>query len=286
MRCRYVVVAVLVACGGKVAVESGLPGGQSGDDGPPSTGDIPDSEPDATCGNGIVEVNEECDEAGDDTATCDADCTLAECGDGYINALAGECCEDSAEPLVSCTDYQWANCPCGCCSEPGDPPDEPPCDPRTVYTFAGVVSNDGDPSTPGDGLTGSWSFSGSLGIAAGDEMCVMIGADHVCRYHEILLAQSKDEFGGSSPIADGTYWANRVTQSVDVDGTPSPPGPGARCGDWLAGGATVEGEWFEASNTALTFHFDPDTAIGSIQGIGGCGEQRGIVCCFPECLER
>ena len=45
------------------------------------------------CGDGVLQATvEECDGAGD-TALCDADCTFAECGDGYRNATAGEQCD-------------------------------------------------------------------------------------------------------------------------------------------------------------------------------------------------
>jgi uncharacterized protein (TIGR03382 family) len=46
-----------------------------------------------TCGNNIVQRDEDCDEGGP-TATCDADCTFPECGDGSHNVLAGEQCDD------------------------------------------------------------------------------------------------------------------------------------------------------------------------------------------------
>ncbi len=45
------------------------------------------------CGDGVPEGGEACDEAGA-TSTCDADCTLPECGDGLVNQAAGEVCED------------------------------------------------------------------------------------------------------------------------------------------------------------------------------------------------
>lgn len=45
------------------------------------------------CGNGILEPGEECDDRGE-SATCNADCTLARCGDGKINAATGEVCDD------------------------------------------------------------------------------------------------------------------------------------------------------------------------------------------------
>jgi len=45
------------------------------------------------CGNGVVDNGEDCDEDGA-TATCDADCTFAECGDNVLNLPAGESCDD------------------------------------------------------------------------------------------------------------------------------------------------------------------------------------------------
>jgi cysteine-rich repeat protein len=45
------------------------------------------------CGDGVTDAPEECDDAGE-SASCDADCTLAECGDGTLNTTAGEECDD------------------------------------------------------------------------------------------------------------------------------------------------------------------------------------------------
>jgi cysteine-rich repeat protein len=45
------------------------------------------------CGNGIVDLGEMCDTAGA-SATCDADCTVALCGDAVVNPAAGEQCDD------------------------------------------------------------------------------------------------------------------------------------------------------------------------------------------------
>jgi cysteine-rich repeat protein len=45
-----------------------------------------------TCGNGTPETGEDCD-AGGESATCDVDCTVNECGDGIRNAMAGEACD-------------------------------------------------------------------------------------------------------------------------------------------------------------------------------------------------
>ena len=46
------------------------------------------------CGDGMLDGDEECDEAGP-SATCDDDCTLAICGDGLHNPMADEECDDA-----------------------------------------------------------------------------------------------------------------------------------------------------------------------------------------------
>jgi len=45
------------------------------------------------CGDGIVEGGEACDTGGQ-SASCDADCTAASCGDGTTNSAASEQCDD------------------------------------------------------------------------------------------------------------------------------------------------------------------------------------------------
>lgn len=56
------------------------------------------------CGNGVQDRNEPCDPGdadgdgyADDAASCDSDCTMSECGDGYTNAAANEQCDDGNE---------------------------------------------------------------------------------------------------------------------------------------------------------------------------------------------
>jgi cysteine-rich repeat protein len=54
------------------------------------------------CGNGSVDADEACDASGA-SAECDADCSAVRCGDGSVNAAAGEECDDgNAEPLDAC----------------------------------------------------------------------------------------------------------------------------------------------------------------------------------------
>jgi cysteine-rich repeat protein len=61
------------------------------------------------CGNGIVDPAEDCDDVGE-SATCDADCTTAGCGDGTINTTAGEICDDGGESPTCDADCTPAVC--------------------------------------------------------------------------------------------------------------------------------------------------------------------------------
>lgn len=54
-----------------------------------------------SCGDGVVQANEDCDTSGE-SATCNADCTIAMCGDGVVNASAGEQC-DTVGASDTCT---------------------------------------------------------------------------------------------------------------------------------------------------------------------------------------
>jgi cysteine-rich repeat protein len=72
------------------------------------TGDVvTDSDPSSIeviiCGNGRTDPGEDCDDSGE-SAACDDDCTLPECGDGNFNASAGEECDDGNTVLdTTCT---------------------------------------------------------------------------------------------------------------------------------------------------------------------------------------
>lgn len=86
-------------CGGPPATSSaGTSSGSSTTSVDSSTG------PSVVCGDGIVDEGEDCDPGGEDTMGCDADCTQVVCGDGYINAMAGELCDDGNDSSVDeCT---------------------------------------------------------------------------------------------------------------------------------------------------------------------------------------
>ena len=68
-----------------------------------------------TCGNGIVEGDEQCDDGNrvDDDA-CRNNCTNAVCGDGVVESVLGEECDDgNAVPNDGCTDCKIDGATCG-----------------------------------------------------------------------------------------------------------------------------------------------------------------------------
>ncbi len=65
----------------------------------------------AECGDGQVEGNEACDDAGE-SAMCNDDCTVAACGDGVVNTTAGETCDDMGRS-GTCND----NCTAASCGD-------------------------------------------------------------------------------------------------------------------------------------------------------------------------
>lgn len=87
-----------VGGGGEAAGANGTGGtGLEPQDGAGGTGGS-----NAICGDGAVGGDEECDGEGE-TATCDDDCTLAICGDGYLNVAAGEDYDDGGLDENDCT---------------------------------------------------------------------------------------------------------------------------------------------------------------------------------------
>lgn len=74
-----------------------------------TTGGSSSTGPGATCGDGVVDDGEECDDAGP-SQTCDADCTAAKCGDGVVNDAAGEVCDEAGESPACDADCSAPEC--------------------------------------------------------------------------------------------------------------------------------------------------------------------------------
>ena len=61
------------------------------------------------CGNGSLDPGEACDDGGE-SASCNADCTFASCGDSVLNISAGETCDDGGESPVCDADCTAVSC--------------------------------------------------------------------------------------------------------------------------------------------------------------------------------
>jgi len=68
-----------------------------------------DTSGEPVCGNGLLEASEACDD-GAASATCDEDCTPAECGDGLLNELAGEQCDEGGATQTCNPDCTRTEC--------------------------------------------------------------------------------------------------------------------------------------------------------------------------------
>jgi len=147
------------------------------------------------CGNGVVEPGEACDAAGE-AAGCDADCSLAECGDGVLNTDAGEQCDDGGESAgcdddctaVACGDDNANETAGESCDQGGD--GGPLCDPDCTLAACGdgVLNSAAGEECERDG-----------GSADCDDDCTLV----VCGDGTTnLLAGEQCDAGGESASCD------------------------------------------------------------------------------------
>ncbi len=110
MRTMTTMLSALLAFGCSVEPSGQLPTPAPADDSGTTVADSA-APPDSACGNGEVEPGEACDDAGE-SATCDADCTLADCGDGTLNISSGEECDppDDGEGCLDDCSIRVGNC--------------------------------------------------------------------------------------------------------------------------------------------------------------------------------
>ncbi len=99
------------------------------------------------CGDGDVVAPEECDDGGE-SATCNEDCTIAECLDGTVNHTAGEECDDGDES---------ATCDADCTNRV--------CGDGTINTVGGEECDDSN-VTSNDGCSGSCIIEGKCSAPA------------------------------------------------------------------------------------------------------------------------
>ncbi|HEV8324120.1 MAG TPA: DUF4215 domain-containing protein [Myxococcota bacterium] len=155
-----------------------------------------------SCGDGVLDPGEACDDAGE-SATCDLDCSAADCGDGVVNTTAGEACDDGGQSVTCDAD----------CSAPT-------CGDGTTNTAAGEACDgagatatcDADCTAP---VCGDAVLNGAAGEACDDGGAEPgDGCDASCVV----------EFCGDGVV-------NNVTEQCDDGGTSGGDGCGATCAE-------------------------------------------------------
>lgn len=158
--------------------------------------------------------------------------------------------------------------------------------------FARAVHNEMNPNAPGAGISSQWSYGGLVGLEAGQEMCGAVGADHVCTYSDLVVAEAAGELDA---LPKGTtFWLYRLVAAMTANSTvPAPIGSGGRCNNWtVARNDIVEGEFGTVSDGAIRYNVDgntcftadpADNCVDSEQGLPCAGVFRAILCCSTNC---
>ncbi|UCD28926.1 MAG: hypothetical protein JSV03_00120, partial [Planctomycetota bacterium] len=134
------------------------------------------------CGNGELDPGEVCDDAGE-SATCDDDCTVVECGDGTVNSTAGEECDDAGESnmcdadctLIVCGDGTVNSSACEECEDGNTDPGDG-CDENCIIEVCGngvlqvgeECDDGGESATCDDDCTLVVCGDGTLNVTAGE----------------------------------------------------------------------------------------------------------------------
>jgi cysteine-rich repeat protein len=259
--------------------------------------------------DGEPDEGEECDDGNQvNTDDCTNQCKEPFCGDGIVQMQLGEDCDDGNNEVND-------ECPPDC-NDPGTGgTGGDPC--KGTAVFAGVVTNDQNPNVAGPGVVSVWSYGGQLGVTAGNDMCLAIGADHVCTYGEVKQADTNGELSALPSTGAFTFWLHRVSETVPKISNPNEmtaPGPGGRCNDWTYPTNHISDGEYGVYDPAMTlgnpttarregnilFFLDDDTiytgnptdnhqcAEGSPGCAGSCGgeDPRAILCCFPVCVSQ
>lgn len=233
-----------------------------------------------TCGNGTVEMGEECDDGDcDATNACNNDCRLPYCGDKVI------------QPPETCDGGE--QCPPGCgvpasSSSSSSSGMVDPCEGKLVFAGMAAASK------------GAFSFGGQLGLDAATAACQAIGGFGMCDYdqwEQIISDPMKykvdlDKLAATIPT--GTCQRVWLQRTTDVGAMKA--GPGGNCNNWnYETDHDADGETNEICNMAGTITFkytlDPDTTFiasgmnGPYQNPGmPCNQLRPIPCCFQKCI--
>lgn len=199
------------------------------------------------CGDSVVQPGESCDEGGD-TPTCNANCTVPVCGDGYLNLTIGEQCDDGPTGSLTCTPY----CTASICGDgivnamAGEQCDGGPiCDSSCQYivsTCGDGVVDAGEPCDDGNHATGD-GCSATCHVEAGyscvDAAGVPIGCVTICGDGLVAGDEACDD--GNTSDHDGCS----ATCEIEVGWTCNGTTCVATCGD----GIKVAGEACDDGNS-------------------------------------
>lgn len=209
----------------------------------------------ATCGDGKIQSSDHCDNPASEFY-CKVDCMQGMGGSGGMTTTS------STTTTSSSTD---------------------PC--------AGHVFYAGKFDGAGPVWGGLTQAMGATGLDAGNNVCksLNIGADHVCDYEEVLLAQAQGELAAIP--AGTTAWIQRTTNAM-VGGVTSAPGPGGRCNNWTYNTNHISDGEYATFDTVgnPTYHLDGDTIFdpnqAGVHTVGDLpcgGATRSILCCYQAC---
>ena len=249
------------------------------DDGNDDDGDdCPGSCVVAYCGDGYHHQEVEgCDDGGD-SETCDMDCTAAICGDEYVNAVAGEVCDDGNElESDDCVKCQAASCGDG-------------------YLHEGVEECDDGNVEPGDGCDAScaseWKTVFITSVLYKGDLGGLAGADAKCQaraeaaglpglYKAWLSVQGEGpntRFTKSSKpyrLVDGTIvadvWSDLVDGSLDAPITLTELGAAAPIGTTLCDGGGHPAAWTSTNWNGSPANFNACSNWTTTQGQGAWG---------------
>jgi uncharacterized protein (TIGR03382 family) len=197
------------------------------------------------CGDSVVQPGEQCDEGGD-TPTCNANCTVPVCGDGYLNLTTGEQCDDGPTGSLDCT----PSCTASVCGDgyvnviAGEQCDGgPACDAWCQVTSCGNgVVDAGEDCDDGNHATGD-GCSATCHVEAGYTCVDAAGLPAACRTTcgDGIIAGSEACDDGNTRDGDGCSAAC----DIEVGWTCNGAACVAICGD----GIQVAGEACDDGNS-------------------------------------
>lgn len=200
------------------------------------------------CGDGVAEGEEECDagEENDDfkQGACRTDCKSAGCGDGIVDFILGEQCDD-----VNADDGD--GCSAGCVVEaPAN------CGDGNVDLADGEICDDGN-NDDGDGCSGACRFDvGSMMCGDGG-----VGADEVCD------DGNPDNGDGCNPTCSLKNTTTLFVGTPGMPGTTDGVGPAAKIGG--LGAMVIVGPYMYLADGTNDSIRQIDLATGAVVTIAG-----------------